>query len=901
MDEESTLATMALAMNEDGTCARHPHIKLRERTADGYVFQKDSCEECDREFLAEKSSLKEKRKELDRQLQELEEDEDNNNNNNNDAAGHEQFHSALKKYVSTDDIDNLRDTLSKYKTPADHSFPDDGGVVRSSNGGGGRMMGGIPAPAPSAAPPGAHYLPHHTAPPPAPTHHHLQNPHLQSHHVQSHHPMAGAPTATMGGGYPRMDNDAGYTRPSLTIESLASQMNRMQQMQDWLLQQKEAEMQLLRQKVEQQQKELLQKEVEIALLKEKLIQQEHRMQQELKLMELSMKGGSSKKSSSSSSGKKEIHIQELHVQVGNVDKNKNGEVDPKMVQEATAKATTAAIENAERQLAESSKKKVVTRKMVVKTSNNNGTTTAVHSTAKSPTPAKPTKKAPPTTALPAVTMAASTIPDPPHRYASMGDVGATLASHNDDDDDEEEDDMAANTDDLSDVKIPENVSENDDDDFDDIKDDYDLVGEEDTGPEPTPKREVLTKKDDNPQEFTFVPPTALQRKDDNNGKEELDDEEEEEEEEEDEEEGGDTFDPNSNLWDAASSKRKAQQQQFKQGPLTQAAAAAATPADLYAGRKDPMRASEASLQPLSRTPNNNNNNNMNNNNNNNNMMNTPPESAAAMATTIRDEPSLADLRFNSVPRDLKFDDEAPPIVPNNEDVTIATFGENSFLKNNYHDGDDGKSLGNTVASSTYGEDRQKVVAQTLLDPYGDKGKYTGIVLRSTGMPHGLGRMVYEDDGRTYEGDWRHGRWHGFGRATFANGDSYEGEYRFDQRHGRGMYCWNDGRVYDGNFAEDKRHGKGTFKWPDGATYEGDFVQGQREGHGRYTFSDGGYYNGSWVDGRYEGYGECHWEDGRTYKGEWKTGMAHGQGVETYPDGRVRHDGQWINDEPIRPN
>jgi hypothetical protein len=28
-------------------------------------------------------------------------------------------------------------------------------------------------------------------------------------------------------------------------------------------------------------------------------------------------------------------------------------------------------------------------------------------------------------------------------------------------------------------------------------------------------------------------------------------------------------------------------------------------------------------------------------------------------------------------------------------------------------------------------------------------------------------------------------------------------------------------------------------------------------------------------------------------------MAHGQGVETYPDGRVRHDGQWIDDEPIR--
>jgi hypothetical protein len=66
---------------------------------------------------------------------------------------------------------------------------------------------------------------------------------------------------------------------------------------------------------------------------------------------------------------------------------------------------------------------------------------------------------------------------------------------------------------------------------------------------------------------------------------------------------------------------------------------------------------------------------------------------------------------------------------------------------------DEKSLGQTVASSTYGDDRQKVVNQNLLDPYGDKGMYTGVVLRSTGMPHGLGRMIYEEDGRIYEGDW----------------------------------------------------------------------------------------------------------------------------------------------------
>ena len=92
---------------------------------------------------------------------------------------------------------------------------------------------------------------------------------------------------------------------------------------------------------------------------------------------------------------------------------------------------------------------------------------------------------------------------------------------------------------------------------------------------------------------------------------------------------------------------------------------------------------------------------------------------------------------------------------------------------------------------------------------------------------------------------RHGRWHGYGRASFSNGDSYEGGYRFDQRHGKGIYKWHDGRIYDGEFLEDKRHGKGKFTWPDGAVYIGDFVNGQREGNGKYIFADGGQYEGSW--------------------------------------------------------
>ena len=219
------------------------------------------------------------------------------------------------------------------------------------------------------------------------------------------------------------------------------------------------------------------------------------------------------------------------------------------------------------------------------------------------------------------------------------------------------------------------------------------------------------------------------------------------------------------------------------------------------------------------------------------------------------------LEAASIPQDIGFDDRAPPPVPLEENITFGTQVTGHFRQSNLPTtpprpnavataqdpfvnstngwpknlpprspgtfpinrsssppkpmspknrnagvsfADDNASVGHTVASSTFGEDRIKVHKQTITDPYGDQGEYTGIILRSTGMPHGSGEMVYHEDNRTYSGEWRHGRWHGVGKASFANGDTYEGSYRFDQRHGKGVYAWSDGRVFDGQFKEDKR-------------------------------------------------------------------------------------------------
>ena len=190
----------------------------------------------------------------------------------------------------------------------------------------------------------------------------------------------------------------------------------------------------------------------------------------------------------------------------------------------------------------------------------------------------------------------------------------------------------------------------------------------------------------------------------------------------------------------------------------------------------------------------------------------------------------------------------------------------------------------------------EVQGKLIKDPYGDEGRYTGIMM--DGLPHGEGTMHYSD-GRSYFGEWRNGRWHGHGRAKFVNGDLYIGRYERDRRHGKGRYEWADGRIYDGEFVRNQRHGRGFYTWPDGASYSGEFVDGQRHGEGCYRFADGSVYKGEWQHGKYDGIGECVWASGRKYHGEWRAGKAQGYGVEFRADGTIRHQGEWKKDKPVR--
>lgn len=191
-----------------------------------------------------------------------------------------------------------------------------------------------------------------------------------------------------------------------------------------------------------------------------------------------------------------------------------------------------------------------------------------------------------------------------------------------------------------------------------------------------------------------------------------------------------------------------------------------------------------------------------------------------------------------------------------------------------------------------------VVRQDMIDAYNARGLYTGTVSKEKQVPHGQGHMSYHHAGRSYEGDWYMGHWHGHGTIKNSIGDEYTGQVVNDLKEGEGTLNYSDGRVFRGIFREDDAV-KGTLIFPDGAKYVGELRNGNRHGYGVYYFTDGSRYEGNSVMSVFEGKGKMTWPDGGWYEGDWVQGEIHGFGKEVRPDGSLRHDGPWRKGVPIR--
>lgn len=164
----------------------------------------------------------------------------------------------------------------------------------------------------------------------------------------------------------------------------------------------------------------------------------------------------------------------------------------------------------------------------------------------------------------------------------------------------------------------------------------------------------------------------------------------------------------------------------------------------------------------------------------------------------------------------------------------------------------------------------RVNNEMLTDADGNRGRYTGSILRESGLPHGFGLIEYNDT--SYNGDWIVGRWYGQGQLYYQNSDFYEGGFKANHRHGQGVIKFADGRKFEGAFI-DGTMVSGKMTYGDGSFYSGDWFDELRHGFGRFVFKDQSVYEGEFRRGVFSGWGKMSWNDGSWYEGQWSDGIA----------------------------
>ncbi|CAK60721.1 unnamed protein product (macronuclear) [Paramecium tetraurelia] len=162
-----------------------------------------------------------------------------------------------------------------------------------------------------------------------------------------------------------------------------------------------------------------------------------------------------------------------------------------------------------------------------------------------------------------------------------------------------------------------------------------------------------------------------------------------------------------------------------------------------------------------------------------------------------------------------------------------------------------------------------------------------------GMMHGFGKYILSENS-FYIGELFENKPYGQGTFQHSNGDLFLGTWVDGQVQGKGKYTFSNGTYYDGEWQNDLPNGHGVQTYSGGWTYEGSFIDGFKSGLGKLVYPDGSIYQGRFENDLISGFGTLIFFDGRIYTGEWKNGIKNGKGVFEWPDGR-KYDGQYIND------
>ena len=157
--------------------------------------------------------------------------------------------------------------------------------------------------------------------------------------------------------------------------------------------------------------------------------------------------------------------------------------------------------------------------------------------------------------------------------------------------------------------------------------------------------------------------------------------------------------------------------------------------------------------------------------------------------------------------------------------------------------------------------------------------------------HGFGRLTTVKS--VFLGEWRKGKFTGWGRETRRSGKVYEGKFVDGLIQGKGILTNNKGTSYVGDFKNSKRHGKGMLDTHK-IHYEGDFKDDKLSGKGRIIFKlEGHVYEGDFDNNEINGFGTFKWKNGDSYTGNMLNGKMHGNGKYTYNDGKI-YEGRYNN-------
>ncbi|XP_047457325.1 alsin-like isoform X2 [Mugil cephalus] len=184
-------------------------------------------------------------------------------------------------------------------------------------------------------------------------------------------------------------------------------------------------------------------------------------------------------------------------------------------------------------------------------------------------------------------------------------------------------------------------------------------------------------------------------------------------------------------------------------------------------------------------------------------------------------------------------------------------------------------------------------------------RYTGSWL--AGRVHGRGTMKWPD-GRTYSGNFKNGLEDGYGECIMPNkvlnkADIYQGQWREGKIHGFGKYKYATGEVYEGCFCDGQRHGygmlsSGKLARTSSSVFIGHWVHDKKTGYGVHDdITRGEKYMGLWLDDQRHGNAVVVTQHGVYFEGTFRENKMSGPGLLVSEDDTTFH-GEFSEDWTI---